>query len=402
MRIPTAVYIMFGLGITLGLSAPAAVAAQVPAVQRQPRAAQPAGEGTIQTTAPAPAPVAHTPGQPTVAPAAAAPADPAPVTAAPPPSGVTQLPPAAAPPATASSSYAATAKQAYSAANFSLSLEGMNAGGLRAVEGGAAVGTVVVNKSGPDNLQMKHVSGVRYEPLSFEVGSEAKPVMEWVSSAWQGKASRKSGSVYVADHDYTIRAERQFTNAVITGTTVPALEPGGKGPLILTVTIAPESVRELAGGGKAPQGSAAKAKSLLASNFRFEMGDLETHVKRIESFTVGQKAVEDEAGEMREIQKQPGTLEFPNLTIRLDSRPMPNWTRWREEFLLKGNGGQAQEKDGAIVFLDQTLKNELGRINLFSCGLIRLGGDRQEAMTEKSGTVTADLYCERMELAIKA
>ena len=86
----------------------------------------------------------------------------------------------------------------------------------------------------------------------------------------------------------------------------------------------------------------------------------------------------------------------------MTARQYPNWSRWHDEFLLKGNGGEAQEKNGAIVFLDPTLKNELGRINLFNCGLIRLGGERQEAAAKESAsTVTADLYCEKMELAIK-
>ena len=351
-----------------------------------PQAAEPA-------TAPAPAAAP--------APTAAAPAEPAPVSAAPAPSGVTQLPPAAAPPTTASSSSAATAKHSYGAANFSLSLEGVNVGYLRAVAGGAAVGTVVVDNVGPDNIQKKHVAGVRYEPLSFDAGLDSKPLVDWVRDAWQGKSSRKSGSVQVLDHNYNVVGDRQFTDALITGTTVSALDQAtGKNPLVLTITVAPESVREVGGSGKA-QASTAKAKSMLSSNFRFEMGDLETSwVKRIEPFTVGQRVTEDEVGEMRTPMKQPSTLEFPNLKIRMAARSYPGWSKWQEEFLLKGNGGDAQEKNGAIVFLDQTLKNELGRINLFNCGLIRLGGERQEAAKESAATVTADLYCEKMELAM--
>jgi hypothetical protein len=314
------------------------------------------------------------------------------------------LPPAGAAPTTASSSSAAIAssKGAYSTANFSLSLDGINAGNLRAVEGGAAVGTVVVDNVGPDNTQKKHVAGVRYEPLTFDVGLDSKPVVDWVSAVWQGKNSRKNGSVQVADHNLNVVWERQFTNALITGTTVSALDQAGnKKPLVLTVTVAPESVREVKASGKA-QGSAGKtAKSLMSSNFRFEMGDLETaYVRRIEPFTVGQKVTDSEVGESRVSEKQPNTLEFPNLKISMDNRPTPNWSKWNEE-LIEGRGGEAQEKNGAIVFLDQSLKNELGRINLFNCGLIRLGGDRLEAGNEKGTSPTADLYCERMELAIK-
>lgn len=399
MRVPTTVYVMLGVAVTLGVSVPSSISAQVP----RPRVAVPAGEGVIQTADPAPAPAAQAPGQPTVAPAAAAPTQPAPVSAAPPPSGVTQLP-AAAPPATASSSAAATAKRAYSTANFSLNLDGVNAGFLQAVEGGAAVGNVVVENVGPDNIRKKHVAGVKYEELSFDVGLESKPVIEWITSAWQGKYVRKNGSVQIADHNFNIIGERQFTDALITGTTISALDASeAKSPVFLTVTVAPESVREMAGSGKTQSPLGKGPKRWLSSNFRFEMGDLETSfVKRVEPFTVGQKVTEDDVGERRVAEKQPNTLEFPNLKVTMAARPSPNWDKWREEFLIKGSGGEAQEKNGAIVFLDQTLKNELGRINLFNCGIFRLGADRQEASKEKASTVTADLYCERMELAIKS
>ena len=397
MRVPVVVCLTY-VGLLSLAVCPKQAFSQVPTrasepVLRAPTQAEPTTvPASPQATEPAPA----------AAPAAAAPAEPAPVSAAPAPSGVTQLPPAAAPPTTASSSSAATAKYSYSAANFSLSLDGVNVGPLQAVEGGAAVGTVVVDNVGPDNIQKKHVSGVRYEPLTFDVGLDSKPVVEWVSSAWQGKNSRKNGSVQIADQNFNVVGERQFTDAFITGTTVSALDQANaKKPLVLTVTVAPESVREVAGSGKV-QGTSAKSRSLLASNFRFEMEDLETSfVKRIEPFTVGQQVSEGEIGEGRTAEKQPSSLEFPNLKIRMAARPYPNWSKWRDEFLLKGNGGEAQEKNGAIVFLDPTLKNELGRINLLNCGLIRFAADRQEAAKESAATVTADLYCEKMELAIK-
>lgn len=397
MRVPVMVCLTY-LGLLSLAAFPKQALSQVPTRASEPvlRVPSPAAPAALPANPePAAAPAAAP------APAATAPAGPAPVSAAPAPSGVTQLPPAGPPPTTASSSSAATAKYSYGAANFSLNLEGVDVGHLRAVEGGAAVGTVVVDNVGPDNTQKKHVAGVKYEPLTFDVGLESKPVVEWVSAAWQGKNPRKNGSVKIADQSFNVVGERQFTDALIIGTTVSALDAAdAKKPLMLTVTVAPQSVREGGASGKA-QAASTKNKPLLSSNFRFEMGDLETSfVKRIEPFTVGQKVTEDEVGEMRIPVKQPSTLEFPNLKIRMAARPYPTWAKWQEDFLLKGNGAEAQEKDGAIVFLDQTLKKELGRINLFNCGLIRLGGDRQEAGKENIATVTADLYCERMELAI--
>lgn len=43
------------------------------------------------------------------------------------------------------------------------------------------------------------------------------------------------------------------------------------------------------------------------------------------------------------------------------------------------------------------LADELLRIDLFNLGIFRLGHDKGEANSDKISTVTAQLYCERME-----
>ena len=400
MRIPTDVYIMstvIALAITVDLGLPASISAQVP-IQRQPRTAEPVRDGTIQTAAPA-APVAQTPGQPTAAPPAAAPAEPAPVTAAPPPSGVTQVPPAAAPPTTASTSSAATARdsRSYSAGHFALVVDGANVP-LKSAEGGAAVGTVVVGQMGPDQVSKKHVTGVKYEELSFEVGFDSKPVTEWIKSTWAGKAPRKDVRLQLADYNYSVKGEREFSNAIITGTTIPTLDAGSKNTAYLKVTVAPERVQEMGGSGAVAKSGNKAQKAWLVSSFRFELGDLPgKRVSRIESFTVGQKVAEDNVGISREPTKQSGTLVFPDLKVTLSAADAEPWAKWHTDFVVNGKSDDDQEKNGAIVFLAPNLKDELGRVNLFNCGIFRFGAERVEANADKAGRVTADLYCERME-----
>ena len=406
MRVPVMVCLTY-VGLLALAGFPEQALSQVPTRASEPVLRVPVRPESAPTTAspqaaepaPAPAPAAAP------APTAAAPAEPAPVSAAPAPSGVTQVPPAAAPPATASTSSAATAapgKAAYSAANSLLTLDGANAV-VQSVEGGAAVAEVVVVKGGPDNIAKKHTAGVKYEELSFDVSPDAKPVIEWITSTWQGKYPQKSGSIQLTDHNFSLLGEREFTNAIITATTVPALgQAEGKKALLFRVTVAPEQVREVTKSGKAqPPGT--KHKQMSASNFRLELGDLETqYITRIDSFTVGHKVIEDQGGVERMPTKQANTLEFPNLKITLPvGRPIQNWSRWHQDFVLNGRNGDAEEKNGAIVFFDPSLTKELGRINLFNCGIFRLGPGRQGATSGKAvGTVTADLYCERMDLAI--
>ncbi len=366
------------------------IRAQVPESGSVPRLAVPARgtAGTPQILAePVATPAAETPGQPTT------------VTAAPPPAGVTPVAPAP-PPATASSSAAATAGRSYSAAVFGLTLDGASAGVVRSVEGGAAVGNVVVAGAGPDNIAKKHIGAIVYEDLSFEVGLDTKPVMDWITSTWNGANARKSGSIQLADHGGTVRSERQFTDALLIGTTFPALDAGSKEAGVLTVTIAAESVREKAASGTI-QGAGSKAqKRWIASNFRLILGDLDvSRVARIGSFTVAHKPSENAVGEMRDYEKQPGALVFPNLKVTLSEMTSASWAQWHKDFLVDGKNDDAQEKNGAIVLLDQSRSVELARVNLFGCGIYRFGTERLEAIGGKAAAVTADLYCERMEFA---
>ncbi|MEO8089649.1 MAG: hypothetical protein ABI703_05070 [Gemmatimonadales bacterium] len=409
MRVPTAVYVMFGIAVTLDISAPISASAQVPTVERA-RPAMPARGAVIETAEPVPAqaPAALPPGQPAVAPAAAAPAaaapaEPAPVSAAPAPSGVTQLPPAAAPPATASSSSAATAvsSRSYGSGNFALKLDGIPVGSLKSLAGGAALGDVVVERLGPDKVAKKHLGGIRYEEISFEVGFSAKPITDWIAASWKGSSARKNGSIQLADYNYNVRGEREFTSALITGTTIPTLDGGSKEPGFLTVTLAPEAVRQMAGSGRLASADV-RGKQWMTSNFRFEMDGLDaTRVIRIDSFTVSQRVTENPVGEMRDYEKEPAGIVFPNLKVTMAEVSAPSWAKWHEDFVVNGKSSDSEEKNGAIIFLDSSRSNELGRVNLFHCGIFRFGSEPAVAHHEGVARVTADLYCERMELVSK-
>ena len=408
MRIPTAVCIVIGLAVTLDVGVPSSASAQVP-TQRQPSATVPAREGVIQTATPAAAtpagaPVAQPPGQPTVAPAAA-PAEPAPVSAAPPPSGVTQVPPAAAPPATASSSQAATAAgRSYAAANFGLTLDGVQVGMMKSVEGGSATAIVVSEKAGPDQVAKKHLSGVKYENISIATGLDSKPLNDWIAATMKGSSQRKNGSILEADFDRKVRAEREFFNALIAGVTFPTLDASSKDAAFMTIQIAPEYTRVKGGSGATISGAmdAKSQKRWTPASFRFEMDGLDGgKVNRIESFTVGQQAAESPVGEARDYEKAPARLEFPNLKITMAATGAQTWDAWHDDFVIKGNAGDDREKNGAVVYLDQSTREELGRVNLFNCGIFRLAPVNAEAGRETTARMAAELYCERMDFVPK-
>jgi hypothetical protein len=86
---------------------------------------------------------------------------------------------------------------------------------------------------------------------------------------------------------------------------------------------------------------------------------------------------------------------FPNLRVTFGQASLQTWSDWFDDFVVKGDNGDDKEKNGAIVFLDPTLKQELGRIELKNVGIFAL---RRQPSTEQVPRATAELYVESMEL----
>jgi tail tube protein gp19 len=403
MRASAPSYIIFGLGLTLGVALPYSASAQAPAVEDpappSTRLMGPATRGAvIEQPAPpdAPTPVAQTPGQPTTD-ASAPPVTQ--VTGA--PAGTTQV--GAAPGATSSSSQAATAvyssdKRSYTAGKFGLLLDGVQVGPVRSVEGGTASADVIEEPPGPEKVVMKHIGQPKYEPISISTTWDSKPLMDWIAASWKQNYQRKNGSVQDADYNNTVRREREFFNALLTEVTMPLLDGSSKDAAQIIVKIAPEYTRLKAGSGSIKSGFDLKQKKWTPANFKFEMTGLDgTKVNRIESFTVAQKTVADQIGEARDYLKEPGKLSFPNLTITLNESSSQTWWDWYTDFLIQGNNTEDKERNGSIVYLDP-LQKEIGRVNLYNCGIFGLAPTPSQQGSEAIARVQASLYCERMEL----
>ena len=148
-------------------------------------------------------------------------------------------------------------------------------------------------------------------------------------------------------------------------------------------------------GGAVRDHSKQSGKRWHVSDFRLEIDGLDcTNVRRIDSFAVRSAPTADDTGDHREPQKQPGVLDFPDLSITIARTSARSWLDWHDDFVVKGNNGQAREKSGSLVLLSRK-KREVARVDLFNLGVYRVAPDR-------SGDVTARLYCERMEFRAEA
>ncbi len=279
---------------------------------------------------------------------------------------------------------------------FFLNLDGAACGFLKSVEGGGIRAGVISEPSGPGEVAKKHIGPPQCEELAAELGfALPKPVVEWIRASWRFESPRKDGSVVALDPLGVARSERQFSQALLTEVTFPKLDGSSKDAAYLRIKFAPESIRSVKAGAKAPSAQPA-GKFALASNFRLELDGVDcSKVSAIDSFTVKQTLATADVGERREPRREPGALEFPNLRITLAESGAQTWIDWFEDFVVKGNNDDSREKKGSIVLLAPDL-TELARVSLRNVGIFALSP--APAVGDQIARVAAELYCEQMEL----
>jgi hypothetical protein len=292
-------------------------------------------------------------------------------------------------------------RRTYAGGAFALELQGAPAGFLRAASGGDAEGQVVTTGGGSSTVSNKHIASVRISDLVLEVGAGMEPaVYDWIAKAWDQKNERVSGAVVLADYNFNVMARREFQDALITETSLPALDASSKEPAFLTVKLAPELVRLSKAGGTVPSTLAAKQRPWLCSNFRLEIPGLDcARVKKIDPFRVGNKVTADNAGEERGRRLEPAAFSVSDLVITMPESSAETWRDWAQSFLVEGKNDDGQEKSGELVLLGTDL-SEIARVHLSGLGIQSLRQEKAETANAIRNVVVT-LYCERAALEWK-
>jgi len=269
---------------------------------------------------------------------------------------------------------------------FVLTLGGVVCGFVTSAEGGDISAPVIHEPGGA--FVRKRLGPPAPTPidLSFDLSLD-KVVYEWIAQAWAGNATPRGGSLIELDPNNQARAELTFENAVVAASTVPAMDAASKTPCVLNVRLVAAVTGRHAPSGPAVGVTAKPKKAWLPSNFRLELGDLDTkRVSKVEAFTVptGEK----------------GAVDFPDLRVELAETSSEKWTSWHEEFVVQGKNDDQHEKAGALVFLAPDQKAELGSVKLAGVGIYRLARPPAREGQEQVSRIQASLYCERMELAV--
>ena len=272
---------------------------------------------------------------------------------------------------------------------FMLTLDGVNVGIVKSPAGGGATADVVNEPAGSSFFSKKHIGAPKYEDITMQVGlSMNKALYDWITACWKGDFQSKNGSILACDPNFNILTQRDFFNALLTEVTIPAMDASSKDAAYMTLKFSPESTRYKKSSGKITGIPDTRQKLWLPSNFRLNIPTLEcSRVSRIEAFTIRRTA---------------GNISFPNLKIVLAWLTAQTWVDWHEDFVIKGNSGDANEKTGSLVFLPPDLKTPLASINFYNLGIFRLSLDSSDVTPDQVQHATAELYCERMEFQLGA
>jgi phage tail-like protein len=303
-------------------------------------------------------------------------------------------------------------KRGYVAGKYAIEIDGVNGGWLSSAEGGQATADVITEKLGPDHIQKKHLAGVKYDDISVSFGTGmSKSVYSWIQDSFNHQYSRRNGAIIGADYNFKEYSRLTFTNGLISEIGLPALDASSKDAAKMSLKMTPEYTRTTTtqGGGASIAGkyaiNAGVQKKWTPANFRLRIDGLEdpcTRVTKIEAITLKQKNVDNAVGEMRDFEREPAYLEVPNLVITTaESHALPIY-QWHEDFVIKGNNGDAAEKGGTLEFLTPNLQEVLFTLTFAHLGVFKITPDKVESGAEGIRRVKVEMYCEEMKFDYKS
>lgn len=271
---------------------------------------------------------------------------------------------------------------------------------VKSVDGGFHKAEVVSEQAGPSHLSFKHSSTVDIQPISLELGMAiSKPMIDWISASWRRDYQRKSGSILHADFNGKIRYAQEFTEALILETSFPALDASSKDSAYMTVKIQPEGLSIKTEGGDLKGTLGVKQKLWTPANFCLSVDGCNCDgVSKIDSFTVKQEVKKFHFGPYREPQIEPSKLTFPDLTIESSLAYAEDFMKWHQNYVVLGKKDTKEQRDGEIIFYDQTLSNPLLTVSLANIGISSFEILKSEAHSETIKKAKIGLYVESMDI----
>lgn len=295
------------------------------------------------------------------------------------------------------------ARAGFYSGHFALEIGGQNAGFLISVEGGEAVGEVVVTNQGVDPIARKHIGSVQYEDVTIRADLSLSPLFfAWLEDTLQMKNQFRNVSVVTLEADGKVRERVEYDNALIKQITFADLDGTSKEYWSMEVILSPEISRTKAGdGSKVKLPVKTGKKRALVSNFRLTIDGLDcSRVTKVDTFTVRQTI--SQTGPDRAVRRMPGQVEISNLAVTLPETTARSFIDWHTSFVINGNSTADAEKKGTLTLLAPDLRSTLAEFSFTNLGIFRLSRGKRDAGTTQMQTLRAELYVEQVGLVVNA
>jgi len=289
-------------------------------------------------------------------------------------------------------------------------------GTLQSIEGGSFKSDVVEEKVGSQSGVMKYPGRPKFDEVTIQVGMAMAPKFwKWISKSFNYEAERHDGALVALDFDNCERWRRNFSGALIKEVAFPALDGGAKEPAYMSVKFVVEDLKEDTSqrgtkhdAEREAKGEWDKQRLWLPSMFTFRVDGLtpdQAETVKVESFTVKQEVIDVPVGGRLVNTKEPGRVDFPNLSVTILQRDADPWMKWWDEFVRQGDHEQSKQKTGHISFLSRTSKGAgvltgppLLTLDLYGLGLLGVSPVKHESKQIQLQKVKLDLYVESMDL----
>jgi hypothetical protein len=199
------------------------------------------------------------------------------------------------------------------------------------VEVGLGTGAVVEQAVAGDMFMLKHIGRVGFGSIRLTCGAGiASSLFGWMQQMLSGVQQAKNGALITMDYGGSVVDRLNFTNALITSLTLPALDASSHEPGRFVIELSPERI-ELASSGpaKSYRGAPPPADNWLVSNFRVTIAGLDcTKVAVVDALTINLAVAQQDVGAQRVPTRVPSHLEIPDVSLSLAA-----FTRVRSEGL---------------------------------------------------------------------
>ncbi|TFG61208.1 MAG: hypothetical protein E4H32_07635 [Nitrospirales bacterium] len=238
------------------------------------------------------------------------------------------------------------------------------------------------------------------EDISLQCGNTMSPAFYvWIQQALAGQSPQRSGGILTTNLENQLLDRKDFSGAVLTEVTFPALDAAANIPVSLGIKIKPAQLSYQPGGGQIAFPKGGKL-GWLASHFRIKINGLESacaHVVKVDSLVWKQPFIQEQTGPTRSKVPTAGQIQTPNLILTLPQAQASPFTEWFYQFVVKGQNSDAHERSGTLEFFASDLRTILFVLNFGHLGIFRMSPDPQ-SQNSPVPLVKVEMYCETMQL----